>query len=355
MQAYGSDRLRLREDGTAILSCRSAKENWQARIPKTLTTPQHPGTAVAWEDEYWEIVAVEVTQSGVRYTLEGWPESAAMRLVVRYDEVAEAERAQARQRAYVRERGRKAATALGFLTGHLPAAVQQELASEIGINPVRLTMVSAIPPLAGLGFVIFLLVGNVMRAAGAEAGPLHRIPLSVVGVLAFMGVESLVRFLSALSAGKPVGSSIGVIGYAIYYGLARDRSKLVRPFAAERGSSVKTTELTAEEKLQSDLTLVEPLFSLLDLQDQRTVAQRYGVNYRNTATMIAGILLVFSFFGVITSFGSVRQLHLSGFISLIVAGWLFAEQVWRFVKFQQGPAPSILRFVVRPFLTRYLA
>lgn len=351
MQAFGSDRLSLREDGAAILSCRTAKQNWQARIGKTLTTPQHPGTAIAWDDEYWEVVDVEMTQSGVRYTLVRWPDSAAMRLVDRYDESAEAERARARQRAHVREKGRKGATALGFLTGHLPANVQMHLAENIGTNPARLTMISAIPPFALFGFYFVTIVGNVIPSLERRWVP----PRIVVALLLYLALDSFVRFLFALSRGRPMGSVFGVIGYAIYYALARDRSKLVAPFAPERGSSVKTTQLTAEAKLQSDLALVEPLFSLLAEGDQKTLAQRYGIDYRSTATTLAGILLVFSLLGVITSVGSARQLHLSGFVSLTIAGLLFAEQVWRFVKLPQGPAPSILRFLVRPFLTRYLA
>jgi hypothetical protein len=350
MQAYGSDRLGLREDGTATLSCRTAKQNWQARIPKTLTAPQHPGTAVAWDGEYWEIVDFEVTQSGVRYTLARWPDSAAMRLVDRYDEVAEAERVLGRKRAQVRETGRKAATLLGFLTGHLPANVQMHLAENIGTNPARLTMISAIPPFAVFGFYAVAMVGNGIPSLEHRWVP----PPIIMGLLAYLAVDSLVRFLFALSRGHPMGSVFGMIGYAIYYGLARDRSKLAVPFAPARGSSVKTTELPPDAKLQSDLALVEPLFSLLDERDQQTVAQRYGVDYRSTASTLAGILLVFSLLGVITSIGSAFHLHLSGFVSLVVAGGLLAEQVWRFFKFPQGPAPSVLRVLVRPFLTRYL-
>src|SRR5512140_342801 len=169
MQAYGSDRLRVRDDGSAVLSCRVAKEGWQARIEKTLTTPEHPGTAIEGEEEFWEVVGLEVTQGGVRYTLVRWDSAAAMRFVDHYDEPSELARASGRQRARAREHGRKAATILGFLTGHLPANVQEAMASELGINPIRLTMVSTIPPFVALGAMVLMIVGKI-TGVGAESG-----------------------------------------------------------------------------------------------------------------------------------------------------------------------------------------
>jgi hypothetical protein len=351
MRAYGSDRFRIREDGAAILTCRTAKQGWQARIEKTLTTPQHPGTAILWEEEYWEVVDIEVLQSGVRYTLTSWPDSSAMRFVDSYDEVREVERAAERRRAIVREKGRRAAVALGFLTGHLPANVQMHLAENIGINPVRLTMISAIPPFVAFAACFVTIVGNVLPSLERRYVP----PPVVVALLAYLAVDSLIRFLFAMARGRPMGSIFGVIGYAIYYGLARDRSKLARPFAPERGSSVRTTDLTADMKLQSNLAFVEPLFSFLDPADQNRLAEKYGLNYRQTATTMATIVMVFSLLGAVTSVGSAMQLHLSGFVSLVAAGWLFVEQIVRLTKFQRGPAGSVLGFVLRPFLMRYLA
>ena len=43
-------------------------ERWQARVAKTLTSPEHPGTAIFWDDAIFEVVSAELQPQGaVRY------------------------------------------------------------------------------------------------------------------------------------------------------------------------------------------------------------------------------------------------------------------------------------------------
>ena len=56
MRAYGSDRIRPLDDGAVVLSCRLPKAGWTARVEKTLTRSEHPGTAILWDDAYYEVV-----------------------------------------------------------------------------------------------------------------------------------------------------------------------------------------------------------------------------------------------------------------------------------------------------------
>lgn len=348
MQAYGSDRLRIREDGSAVLSCRFAKPSWQARTPKTLMTPEHPGTAVLWDAGWWEVTDIEVLQQGVRYTLAPWPESHAMRTTDRYDDASEAERVAERHRGMVRVQGRRTANLLAFITGHLPASVQEQLASETGINPPRLTQISTIPPFVAFAALVLLIVGKIL---GEKHAP---VPLWLVIVLLYMFVDSLVRFLFAFSLQRPIGSLPGLIGYAIFYALSPHRSRLVAPFAPPRGSSTRTTPLSEQANLESALTLREPLFTLLDSGDQQRVAQRYGIDYRKTAPTLAWIILVTACLGVVSSARAVSAAHPSAALSLLVAAALLAEQIWRLAAFNRGPAPSVLRFLVRWMVRRYV-
>lgn len=352
MRAFGSDRLRLREDGVAILSCRMPKQGWQARIEKSLTSPLHPGTAVLCEDEYWEVTGIEVLQVGVRYTLEKWPENsaAAMPLVDRYDEEREAEREADRKRVKAGERGRIAANLLAVLTGHLPSAVQTKLAEEINVRPVRLTMISTVPQFAAAIALGLQLAGNMMPQYEHKS-----VPAWVGWLVVYLFIDALVRFFYAMTMSKPTGSVFGLIGYSIFYALSPNKSRLIGPFSEERGSSVKTTQLTTQMKAESDVTALEPLLSLLDEGDQRRLAEKYGINYQHTAKTTATTIVIFAFLGMLTAIPSIRQLHLSGLVALLVAGFLLVEQLIRISQFERGPASSVLRFIVRPFVARYLA
>src|SRR5204862_4742451 len=93
MQAYGSDRLREGDDGQLILLSRLPKNGWTPRVEKTLTTAEFPGTAVLWEEQFFEVVTADpLPQGGVRYVLPPWRAHHAMRLTARYDPETEAQR-----------------------------------------------------------------------------------------------------------------------------------------------------------------------------------------------------------------------------------------------------------------------
>src|SRR5258706_9014327 len=74
MQAYGSDRVRS-EDGERVVLLSRIPKAWTPRAPKTLTTAEFPGTAVLWEERYFEVLSAEaLPQGGVRYVLGPWQE-----------------------------------------------------------------------------------------------------------------------------------------------------------------------------------------------------------------------------------------------------------------------------------------
>jgi len=84
-------------------------------VEKTLTTAQFPGTAVFWEEQYFEVVeAYSLPQGGLEYVLEPWREHHVMRVVEPYDAASEAKRL-ADHRAHLnREKHRKTANLLAL-------------------------------------------------------------------------------------------------------------------------------------------------------------------------------------------------------------------------------------------------
>src|SRR5258706_14728990 len=111
-RAYGSDRLEARPDGRLVLTC-TAPKGWEARRPKTPTSVEHPGTAVRWEEEFFEVVAVErAGETSVAYVLAAWDEVHVFRVVDTYDEAAEARRAAERRDTASRRSRRRISLAL---------------------------------------------------------------------------------------------------------------------------------------------------------------------------------------------------------------------------------------------------
>ena len=89
MQPYGADRVRT-SGGRVILHSRISK-GWTPRTPKTPTHAEFPGSAVLWDDEYFEVVAAELLPAGgVRYVLEPWRDNHTIRSFEHYSEESEA-------------------------------------------------------------------------------------------------------------------------------------------------------------------------------------------------------------------------------------------------------------------------
>src|SRR6266542_5469283 len=145
MTPYGSDRARV--DGERIVLSSHLPKGWRPRVTKTLTSAEFPGTAVLWEEQYFEVIGAEPLPAGVRYTLEPWRDHHAMRVTARYDDDSEAVLAAEWRAAHARERKRKGAAWLAPLTGHLPAIVQERIGAELGVLPARLTLMSLVSEL----------------------------------------------------------------------------------------------------------------------------------------------------------------------------------------------------------------
>ena len=216
MRPYGRDRLRKGEGERLILLCPRSK-GWTPRVPRTLIRSEHPGTAILWEERYFEVVAEELSGESVRYVLEPWREEHAIRITDAYDEASEARREEEYRAAVRRRAARRTVNLFGIFTGHLPAAVQEQLGSELGVLPTRLTLLSL---LLSLAFEIFT-VNMIVRAVMARSP----IPLIPAALAAYVALESWIRIHIVLGQSRPVGSAAGFILYSLFYALAGGRNR----------------------------------------------------------------------------------------------------------------------------------
>ena len=340
MQAYGSDRVRPGDGEQFVLLSRFPKQ-WTPRMPKSLTTAEFPGTAVLWEERYFEVIDVEsLPQGGVRYVLEPWIEMHIMRTTDRYDPDREAERLAEWRALHSRETKRKSASALALLTGHLPSVVQEELGRELGISPTRLTITSAFGVYAVVMGLVLWIVSGIMEQAPR--------PLAIVVLTGYLFVETTFRFVVAWLVGRSIGSAAGTLGYLLYYYTVADRSHAVSPFAREKGTLVPISEASEERATSDALLLREPLVTLLSAADQSRVAERFGYDYRRQSRFIAAVILVFASLGIATS------IHSGARISFLVAAGLAGEQLYRLAVLGRRPAGSVLGVLARLFVRKLL-
>src|SRR5437762_9534418 len=163
MQAFGSDRVRQGDGEQIVLSSRLSK-GWTPRVARTLTSAEFPGTAILWDDRYFEVVsAQDLKPGGVRYVLEPWGDHQAMRVTDRYDAESEAFRAGEYRRSIRQEAARKTANIAGVFTGNLPAIVQEQLARELGIMAPSLTFISILGTWLIVGGLVLGCVSYVMH------------------------------------------------------------------------------------------------------------------------------------------------------------------------------------------------
>lgn len=337
MNAYGGDRVRADGD-TIVLSSRLPK-GWTARVERTLNQSEFPGTAVLWDDAFFEVIKVEPLPAGVRYTLQPWPDHHAMRVSERYDAESEARRADEWRAALARERKRRTVGALALITGHLPAVVQERLASELGILAARLTFASLLSEGLAIGALAAYVVIEVMAGR-----PLPIRPILIGGYLA---VETLFRYMVNWTQSRPIGSAAGVLAYILYWLLTGCR-KETSPFEAPAGHAITIAETPDDQKLSDAMTMREPFATLLPARDQEVLRARHGYDYRRSSTTVASILLTFAILGIVTS------LRGRAFLSLIIASGIALEQIIRLTALRRGPTGSVLGWLVRPLMRNLL-
>lgn len=343
---FGTDRVEAAGHGRLRILCREPRA-WTPRRPATPGMALHPGTAIRWEDDLWEVVgAEEVPGAGVRYELEPWDERHAIRVLLPYDEASEAERA-ADGRDLARRRGlRWFALLLAPLAGLLPGRVQERLETELGLRASTLTLASVLAPMAVGTYALLMLLaagfGPALRAGGPALEPL--LPL-----LSYFLPESLLRLGVALGQGRPIGSVLGLP----LYPLAR-WTGLVEPPPVASGSAAP-----AEGRRQADrYVMLEPVLSFLPAPDQLRLREERGFAPTTWGKRTAWFLLVYP--GLTAPAHAWDLLAESGglpsLLLLALAAGLGLEQVLRLRALSRGaPAPSVLGRLVAPFARPLLA
>lgn len=207
---FGTDRVEPGPDGCVVLRSAAAK-GWRPRSPAESRRAEHPGTAVEWQGEVFEVVTAEpFPGGGMLYALAPWREDLAIRSLERYDAASEAERAEERRRRAAEPGRRRIALLLSPLLGHLPGAVQESMEHEYGVPANTLTVVSAVPLLV-LG-ILGAFAGFASMVGGSpEPLPDLPLPLSI-----YLFLESYFRLSSVATQSRPMGSLPGALLYEIW-------------------------------------------------------------------------------------------------------------------------------------------
>lgn len=343
MRTFGADRHRLAGERVILLS--ALPKGWNARVPKTATSAEYPGTAVLWEDDYYEVVEAVPAEGGrVRYVLAPWRDEHTIRTFEQYDEASEARRLADHALAKKQQRASAGARWSGMLLGHLPSPVQQHLQNELGLFPARMTMLSIVPPMVAFTVCIIFTVDAITKSVPSK------VPLWLLIVAGLWFFESLARFLIAMTAQRGVGSIEGTIAYIVIRALAPNREKWPS-LSQPKGEGTFTLPPPEDVALRDALEMKGALLTLLSKEEQQQLAARYGFDYRKHAFPLTWVMLIGSLLGAITSYMKVSGgAGASTLISMFVAIAVAIEQIVRLMQLQHGPASSVFGALVRPFV-----
>lgn len=345
MRAYGSDRFRI-SGGKVILHSRLGK-GWRPRTEKTLTHAEFPGTAVYWDERYYEVLAADLLPAGgVRYVLAEWRDEHAMRVFEPYDEASEARLAEDYAKASRQRKHSAAARLAAMFLGHAPAHVQMHLANELGLFPHRLTLWSVVPVLVATGTFVYIAVDTYME------GVPNPIPDWLLVLTFFMLAESVFRYFVAMTQLRAMGSMLGTVVYLFFWLLHPKRARLVSPFESAKGEGIATRIAPPppppEVEQRDAIEMRAPLLTLLTPAEQTLLAERFGFDYRKHAYGITWAMLVCAALGIATMLPKASE-SISALVSLVCASLVVLEQTLRLLAFKRGPAGSVFGALVRPF------
>jgi hypothetical protein len=348
-RALGRDRLGVETGGRLLLDC-DVPKGWRGRSPATPTSAEHPGSAVRWEEAFFEVLDVRpLGGQAVRYVLAPWDERHAMRVVETYSEDAEAVRS--RERADVARRSDRHVYAwlVAPLLGSLPGHVQDRLEHELNV-PARLLSLSSALPLWVAGWVaLILLLASSMT--GDSSVPL---PVLVFGL--YLLAESTARLAVCVLQGRPIGTLVGTLVYEGWRNLGRTKARVEgRPLPREK--AVWEVDSDAAQDALDRYHVLEPAAGLLPVDDQVRLAERYGFDgIRWGRTSAIFLLVMFGPLAAASVHGALSVFEPADIARLAVFGGIVAEQAVRLRKLAAGRlAPSVLGHLVRPFARPLLA
>jgi hypothetical protein len=253
------------------LDCRREKPGWQARLPGGLVEATFPGTAVLFENHYYEIAAAREVGGWVSYYLDPWDDAMVLRRIVELSPAASESEHRERSADLLRRSSASSLAILMPLVGFLPAEVQERIERTHSIPASRATAWSAALALAvaAVYFVLSLAASIGAAMAGGAAAPRGS------RFATYFMVESLLRLGGALAAGEAMGTLPVVLPYAIWQAAARRR----RPAAAsaERPSDA----LAAHDEVTVHAGDPRRL-SILSLLDKPHWSKAIGIRYQGS-------------------------------------------------------------------------
>ena len=207
---HGRDRAVEQRDGRWTIVAPVSK-GWHPRRPRTRISPEHPGTAVSWDGELFEVVGEDESSGGeVRYLLARWEDRHTIRVLEHYDDASEERRARERIDAVRRRDRRRLLLALSLVAGHAPADVQDRWEKEYDVSASFLTLVSALPL-----FVFGVICALALTIRAFTGVVLLRVPDGMLFAGVFLLVESGMRVSTAWAQGRPAGSLAGALAWEV--------------------------------------------------------------------------------------------------------------------------------------------
>jgi len=322
-----------------LLECAQGK-GWHARQHGSQTRAEHPGTAVQWDGQVYEVFAVEALEAtAVRYRLIPWDHRHAIRRIEPYDGLAE--QARAAHRAHLEAGVTKRWLSILFspVLGHLPGAVQKRMEHDYGAPSIAMTVASALP-LFALGFTV-ILASRIGSFTGTAIVPEWM--LEHPGLFTYLTLESALRLYSAFVMSEPMGS---LAGWSLYAAAAELRKPSSPPTPAP-----KSRTAPPEGALRDRYTMIEPLLAFLPENDQESLERHFAFDPLRWGRLSAGLILFVAGANVAISIFAflTRTDGFLDFAVLVVGGFLIWEQIGRRKRIREGrPAGSVLGLFVQP-------
>ncbi|HEY3351381.1 MAG TPA: hypothetical protein VGM13_16510 [Thermoanaerobaculia bacterium] len=344
-RAVGRDRLAVETPGRVRLDC-DAPKGWRPRVRATPTSAEHPGTAVAWEGDFYEVLEVRPGAAGVQYVLAPWDERHAMRVVEAYSEEAEAARTRERADAARRSDRHIGLLLAAPLVGSLPGHVQEFFEREYNIPARRLSLSSALPLWIVGWLALVLLLASAVGGAGAPP-----LPVLLFGV--YLLAESTARLAVCLLQGRAIGTFVGTLAWEAWRRLKAAFGGT--PLPVERATW--EVESDAAQDVLDRYHVVEPFAGLLPAADQARLSERFdfdGLRWGRVGAIF--LIVMFGPLALSSVLGAIAAFEASDILKIAVFGGVVTEQVIRLRALRAGRlAPSVLGVLVRPFARKLLA
>ena len=238
------------------------KEGWVPHSPGDLARAEHPGSAIKYGDQVYELLRVEETAEGgyaFRYGLRPWDPQYAIRHVVNYTLKTQMDAAAAHKNMRRTQRLRSLILWLFPLAGFAPDPLQREWEKKTGLS---MAWVSAGSALFGMALAFAL------RDAAGDSG--------FAPVVFYLALESFARIFWIGISHRPHGSLLLTLPYLLWRGFERLRS----PELPQRVGAIRPT--TQDEVSQgSDGNSLRVRSSYFDTTLAESTLVRYeGALYR---------------------------------------------------------------------------